>query len=98
MIAFTAGSAAVVHLNFGGLVPDYAAALLALGFVATLAGQAASARLVAALQRRSVIIFAMALLMSLASAAGVVQMGAAVSAAARGPPPLWHWGSICQHR
>ena len=33
MIMFTAGSAAVVYVNFGGVVMDYAQALLLLGFV-----------------------------------------------------------------
>jgi len=32
MIMFTAGSAAVVYINFGGVMLDYALALLLLGF------------------------------------------------------------------
>jgi hypothetical protein len=97
MIAFTAGSAAIVYLNFGGVVMDYAQALLLLGFVVTLAGQLVSTHLVRVLQRRSIIIFAMGLLMLLASVAAVLQMGLSTREAFE-HPPMWKWGSICKHR
>lgn len=96
MIMFTAGSAAVVYLNFGGVVVDYAQALLLLGFVVTLAGQLVATHLVRVLKRRSVIVFAMGLLMLLASVAAVYQMGLSTAAAWQ-TPPMWRWGSICQH-
>jgi hypothetical protein len=97
MIMFTAGSAAIVYVNFGGVVRDYAQALLLLGFVVTLAGQLVAAHLVRVLRRRSIIIFAMGLLMLLASIAAVYQMGSSTAAAFQ-HPPVWQWGSICQHR
>lgn len=97
MIMFTAGSAAVVYLNFGGVVHDYAQALLLLGFVVTMMGQLVATHLVRVLRRRSIIIFAMGLLMLLASVAATYQMGASTVAAWQ-HPPMWVWGSICQHR
>ena len=46
---------------------DYSLALLALGFLVTLAGQGSTYWLMARLQRRSIVIIAMALLMLLAA-------------------------------
>lgn len=97
MIMFTAGSAAIVYVNFGGVVRDYAQALLLLGFVVTLAGQLVSTHLVKVLKRRSIIVFAMGLLMLLASVAAIYQMGLSTATAYQ-HPPMWKWGSICQHR
>lgn len=96
MILFTAGAAALVYANFGtGALPlDYGAALLALGFTVTLAGQASSLALVRALRRRSVIVFAMAALMVLATCAGMVSAAAALSAV-RGGGGWWGWGALC---
>lgn len=96
MICFTSLSACVVYLNFGGIVMDYAQALLLLGFVVTLIGQMVSTHLVKVLRRRSIIVFAMGLLMLLASIAAVYQMGLSTWAAHE-HPPMWKWGSICQH-
>jgi uncharacterized membrane protein YfcA len=95
MIMFTAGSAAIVYVNFGGVVKDYAQALLLLGLVVTLAGQLVATHLVRVLKRRSIIIFAMSLLMLLASVAAVYQMGLSTTAAFQ-QPPMWRWGTICQ--
>jgi hypothetical protein len=96
MIMFTAGSAAVVYLNFGGVVVDYAQALLALGFCVTLLGQLVAATLVRVLARRSIIVFTMAALMLLATLAAAGQMAVATADAAR-HPPMWRWGAICTH-
>ncbi|KAF6251261.1 hypothetical protein COO60DRAFT_1562023 [Scenedesmus sp. NREL 46B-D3] len=98
MIMFTAGSAAVVYINFGGVVVDYALALLAVGFVMTSLGQLFTIRLVSALGRRSVIVFMMGSLMVLASVAAGYQSAAAVGAALQDPRGLWVWGSVCKHR
>uniref|UniRef100_A0A383VY93 Membrane transporter protein n=1 Tax=Tetradesmus obliquus TaxID=3088 RepID=A0A383VY93_TETOB len=97
MIAFTAGSAAVVYVNFGGVVHDYALALLAVGFVITLLGQLVTIRLVKALGRRSVIIFMMGGLMVLASGAAGYQSVVSVAAALHDPRGMWAWGSVCKH-
>lgn len=97
MIMFTAGSAAIVYLNFGGVVRDYAQALLLLGFFVTLVGQLFATHLVKVLKRRSIIIFAMGSLMLLASVAAVLQMGRSTVVAYQ-HPPMWKWGTICQHR
>ncbi|KAF8071240.1 sulfite exporter TauE/SafE family protein 5 [Scenedesmus sp. PABB004] len=92
MIFFTAGSAALVYAHFGALVLDYAAALCALGFAATLAGQLATTRLVRALGRRSIIVLAMATLTAAATVAAGYAAGVALGVA-RGR--WWEWGSIC---
>lgn len=97
MIMFTAGSAAIVYVNFGGVVRDYAQALLLLGFLVTLVGQLVATHLVKVLKRRSIIIFAMGLLMLLASVAAIYQMGLSTVTAYQ-HPPMWTWGTICQHR
>ncbi|KAA6416576.1 MAG: hypothetical protein FRX49_13449, partial [Trebouxia sp. A1-2] len=68
MILFTSASASLVYLSFGGISADYAVALLLLGFVVTLAGQGSTYWLMSRLQRRSVVIIAMASLMLLATA------------------------------
>ncbi|KAL0026889.1 hypothetical protein WJX77_009207 [Trebouxia sp. C0004] len=68
MILFTSSSASLVYLSFGGISADYAVALLLLGFVVTLAGQGSTYWLMSRLQRRSIVIIAMASLMLLATA------------------------------
>lgn len=68
MILFTSASASLVYLSFGGISADYAVALLLLGFVVTLAGQGSTYWLMSRLQRRSIVIIAMASLMLLATA------------------------------
>lgn len=95
MIIFTSSAAALtyVHLGRGELPPDYAAALLALGFAVTLAGQACSLALVRALGRRSVIVFAMAALLVMATSAAAVSAAAALAAAR--PRGLMVYGSVC---
>lgn len=67
MILFTSASASLVYLSFGGISADYAVALLLLGFVVTLAGQGSTYWLMSRLQRRSIVIIAMASLMLVAS-------------------------------
>jgi uncharacterized membrane protein YfcA len=95
MIMFTAGSAAVVYINFGGVLTDYALALLVLGFSVTLLGQLMTTRVVKALGRRSVIIFMMSTLMVVASCAAGYQSVLSVMKAVGPGGELWAWGSIC---
>ena len=98
MIMFTAGSAAVVYINFGGVVTDYAIALLLVGFFVTLLGQLCTIKLVKALGRRSIIIFAMSALMLLATVAAGYQSVVAVGTARSEGSGMWNWGSICPQR
>jgi hypothetical protein len=86
-----------VYINFGGIVVDYALALLAVGFVITLLGQLVTIRLVKALGRRSIIIFMMGSLMVLASVAAGYQSVVSVAAALHDPRGMWAWGSVCKH-
>lgn len=95
MIAFTAGSACVVYLNFGGLDSSVAVPLLALGFLATLVGQLGTSYLVKALGRKSVIIFVMTALMFLSTLAAFYQAGVNVEWVAAHMDQIWQGGSIC---
>jgi hypothetical protein len=95
MIAFTAGSACVVYIHFGGLVWSYAWLLLVVAFVVTLLGQITTAALVRVLGRRSVIVWAMVLLMAMATGIAVYQAGVTWAHAVRHPSKMWHGGSIC---
>jgi hypothetical protein len=83
MIAFTSLAACLVYADFGLIQWDYGAALLVLGAVASAAGQLATAQLVRALGRRSVIVFLMVTLVG----------GARVHGAGRGR--AWRWLRPC---
>lgn len=96
MIAFTAGTATVVYLNFGGIQADYAVTLLVVGCLVTLAGQLVTTRLVRALGRRSIIVFMMGLLMAVASGAACFQALRSLAAAQGTRGAMWAWGSICE--
>ena len=95
MIAFTAGSACVVYIHFGGLIWSYACVLLVVAFVVTLLGQITTAALVRVLGRRSVIVFAMVLLMGMATGIAVYQAGVNWAKVVREPGKMWRWGTIC---
>ena len=66
-----AGSASAIYLTFGGLQSDYASLMVITGFIVTLAGQLLTYHIIAVCGRRSVIIMAMAILLS----TGAVIMG-----------------------
>lgn len=65
MIFFTAGSASIVYLSFGGVKWDYGVVLMMTGFAVTFAGQMFTYYIIEALGRRSIIIIAMALLLTM---------------------------------
>eukprot|EP00884_Botryococcus_braunii_P020922 jgi/Botrbrau1/7513/Bobra.0019s0004.1 len=65
MIFFTAAVASMVYLSFGGIPMDYAALFFVVGLVATMAGQLATTWLMRQLNRKSIIIIAMSVLMVL---------------------------------
>eukprot|EP00891_Asterochloris_glomerata_P002973 jgi/Astpho2/2973/Aster-x0136 len=96
MILFTAASASVIYLTFGGLSWDYAGAVFVLGLIVTLAGQGVCYWLMDRLQRRSIIIFSMAGLLTLSS---VVIYWEAVTAVmqAINTHTLLSFGSICSN-
>lgn len=94
MIFFTSAGASIFYYNAGYVQQDYAAALLVTAFLFTALGQIASQRLVAALGRRSVIVFAMAGMMIAAAIVAIAQSFFATRAAVAGDW-LWDWGSIC---
>jgi hypothetical protein len=98
MILFTAASACCVYLHFGIIAWDYAAPLAALGFAATLAGQAATHRVVQLVGRRSIIVFSMTALMALSGCVMYYQSGLIGWEVAQQRPEaqeLRAWGSIC---
>lgn len=98
MILFTAAASFVVYLSFGLYPWDYAVPLMAIGFLATLAGQLATSWLVRAVGRRSLIIFVMAALLGIASVVMVYQSGSQVASVARQAAEaakLTGFGSIC---
>ncbi|KAK9809348.1 hypothetical protein WJX73_008057 [Symbiochloris irregularis] len=97
MILFTAASASVVFLSFGGIPVDYAVAVFVLGLVVTLAGQTACWWLVQRLGRRSIIIFAMAGLM-LMSFGFICYTGTLSTLKAVHEDTLWHFSNICGSR
>jgi uncharacterized membrane protein YfcA len=96
MIAFTSLAACLVYADFGLIPWDYGGALFALGVVASAGGQLATARLVRALGRRSVIVFLMAALMCLASGAAMFHAVVRWRDAAAGDLSAWEWGAICR--
>ena len=78
-----AGSASVVYVTFGGVKWDYATLMIVAGFLVTTAGQLLTYQIIAKLGRRSIIVVAMAVLLS----AGAVIMGyEAVAAVLRAYP------------
>jgi uncharacterized membrane protein YfcA len=95
MIFFTSAGASAFYINANYVTrPDYALALFGTAFVCTAAGQVCSQKLVKALGRRSVIVFAMAAMMVAAALVAVVQSAFATRAAVA-QHRLWDWGSIC---
>eukprot|EP00884_Botryococcus_braunii_P020092 jgi/Botrbrau1/6767/Bobra.0057s0003.1 len=94
MICFTAASACVIYLSFGGIPYDYAGAVFAIGVLATLAGQVSTHWLVSHLNRRSIIIIAMAVLMALSMVMSYYEAGVLWLAAIR-DHALDQFHSIC---
>jgi hypothetical protein len=59
-----AGSASVVYITFGGIKWDYAGVLMVTGFVVTVRGQLAAHHIIKTLGRRSIVVIAMAVLLT----------------------------------
>lgn len=98
MIVFTAAGSFMVYVSFGLSPWDYAAALMVLGFLATLAGQLAMYRLIQAVGRRSVIVMSMVVLLVIGCALMVYESARSIAAVARHEPgseKLTAFGSIC---
>ncbi|GBF99864.1 hypothetical protein Rsub_12504 [Raphidocelis subcapitata] len=95
MIAFTSMAACVVYANFGLIPTDYGAFLFCLGLVGSAAGQLATAQVVRALKRRSVIVFTMATLMMLSSGTAVWNAAGRWVDVASGDRTALEWGNIC---
>ncbi|BDA43515.1 probable sulfite exporter TauE/SafE family protein 3 [Coccomyxa sp. Obi] len=95
MIMFTAASASVVYLSFGGIPFDYGLATFLVGLIFTLIGQVACYWLMKALNRRSIIVIAMALLMLISM--GIIYYEAVISTiSAVQDHRLWDFGTICE--
>jgi hypothetical protein len=72
---------------------------MAVGFLATLAGQLGTTRIVRAVGRRSLIVYAMAALLALASVVMAYQLSTTVAVVARGAEgaaKLTAFGDICK--
>eukprot|EP00877_Chromochloris_zofingiensis_P012770 jgi/Chrzof1/7747/Cz02g35090.t1 len=95
MIMFTAGSACVIYSRFGGIRWDYGSILLVLGFTITLLGQLLTFYLIKLLGRRSIIIFMMVCLMSIATVIMYYQSEREVEALIHHPEELHHFGHVC---
>jgi uncharacterized membrane protein YfcA len=95
MIMFTAGSACVVYSRFGQILIDYGAVLVAFGFCTTLISQLLTFALIKLLGRRSVIVFMMVTLMSIACSIMYVQSGLVTRELVLNPSELSHFGRLC---
>jgi uncharacterized membrane protein YfcA len=95
MIMFTAGSACVVYSRFGQILADYGAVLVAFGFCTTLCSQLLTFALIKLLGRRSVIVFMMVILMSIACSIMYVQSGFVTQDLVQNPSELTHFGRLC---
>eukprot|EP00892_Ulva_mutabilis_P007949 jgi/Ulvmu1/5526/UM023_0062.1 len=74
MILFTSSSASIVYITFGGIKWDYASLMVFTGFFFTLAGQIATYRVIALTGRKSVIVAAMSILVSVGGIIIIAQM------------------------
>lgn len=95
MIIFTAASASVVYLSFGGIPTDYAVLTFFVGLIFTIIGQAACYWLMRALKRRSVVIVAMALLMVI-SMVIIYYEAVLTTVSSVKEHRLTHFGGICR--
>jgi hypothetical protein len=77
------GSASVVYITFGGILWDYAAVLMTTAFAVTLAGQLLTYHIIATFGRRSVIVLAMAVLLTNGASIMVYESAATAVHAAR---------------
>eukprot|EP00208_Stichococcus_sp_RCC1054_P001671 CAMPEP_0206145512 /NCGR_PEP_ID=MMETSP1473-20131121/27613_1 /ASSEMBLY_ACC=CAM_ASM_001109 /TAXON_ID=1461547 /ORGANISM="Stichococcus sp, Strain RCC1054" /LENGTH=522 /DNA_ID=CAMNT_0053541757 /DNA_START=144 /DNA_END=1709 /DNA_ORIENTATION=- len=73
MILFTAASASAVYIGFGTVKEDYGIAMFVVGLTVTFLGQLAANQLMVRLKRRSIVVFSMASLMTLAAVVMVVE-------------------------
>lgn len=95
MIMFTAGSACVVYSRFGQILADYGAVLVAFGFCTTLVSQLLTFALIKLIGRRSVIVFMMVTLMSIACSIMYVQSAFETRELVLNPSELSHFGRLC---
>ncbi|WIA31149.1 hypothetical protein OEZ86_001161 [Tetradesmus obliquus] len=95
MIMFTAGSACVVYSRFGQILADYGAILVAFGFCTTLCSQLLTFALIKMIGRRSVIVFMMVTLMSIACGIMYVQSGLVTRELLQNPGELGRFGRLC---
>lgn len=95
MIMFTAGSACVVYSRFGHILLDYGVLLAGFGFFTTLGSQLLTFVLIRLLGRRSVIIFMMVTLMTIACGIMYVQSALVTKAVIEHPEELSHFGRLC---
>lgn len=69
-----AGSASIVYITFGGIQWDYATVMIVTGFAVTVCGQLFTYRVMETCGRRSVIVAAMAALLTIGAAIMVYEV------------------------
>lgn len=70
-----------MYLTFGGVKWDYAALMMLTGFIVTVVGQKMTYHMIEQLGRRSVVVLAMAVLLTMGSAIMVYEIFPALAAA-----------------
>jgi hypothetical protein len=88
-----AGSACVVFVLFGGIKWDYAVLMIVAAFIVTTGGQLLTFRIIAQLGRRSIVIIAMGILLTLGAVIMGIESGIYVKGAY--PHSFLEHGSIC---
>lgn len=94
MIMFTSISASTVYVGFGAVKADYGIALFLIGLGVTMVGQLAAHQMMTKLKRRSIVVFSMATLLTLAAVVMVAEAAVETASAVR-QGALLDWGSIC---
>jgi len=97
MIFFTASTASICNFGFGLLNLQYGAALALVGFFSTLGGQGTTHYLMARLQRRSIIIFIMAVLLMSSTVTMYFSAAVRLSSVVHEPDEALAFGSICDN-
>jgi uncharacterized membrane protein YfcA len=89
-----AGSASVVYITFGGIQWDYGALMILTGFFITVLGQKMTYHIIDTLGRRSVVVIAMALLLTVGAGIMAYEIfPALLEASANG---FFHIARICR--
>lgn len=94
MILFTSISASTAYIGFGAVKADYGIVLFVIGLLLTLLGQVAAHQLMTRLKRRSIVVFSMAILITVAAAVMLVEAALQTLTAVR-DGALLDRGSIC---